>query len=169
LRPSRSRAFAWIAAVVLATGLLRADDRAVVAPWTGLGRNAWASFTGFNAAFPLSALAGSFLIIRTGLDTGVHNFFARNTFMEGYSRPAVHVGSYLPAVLGAGLLVSGLAGRDSKLATAGSAAMQAAVLGLCTTVGREFRRRYDGGAEKPSGVSTSVMPGRFALTICFEP
>jgi hypothetical protein len=134
-KPKRRVAtFALIVVLCLSAVPLPAADTGIIAPWTGLGKNAVAAFSGSNAVFHLSALAGSFLIIQTGLDTRVHNFFARGTFMDRYSHPAVSVGSYLPAVLGAGLLASGWIGGGSRLATAGSAVMQAALLALCTTV-----------------------------------
>jgi membrane-associated phospholipid phosphatase len=90
-------------------------------------------FSGSRALFPLSAVAGTFLIIKSGLDTQVHNFFARNTFFESYSHQAIGFGAIVPVLLGGGLLGSGLAGGSSRLASAGSAVLQASLLAVCTS------------------------------------
>jgi len=127
------------AASIVILGLLSAvpsaaAEKKIIAPWTGLGKNFLLSYSGSNALLHLSGIAGTFLIVRTGLDTDVHNFFARNRFMEGYSRPAVAAGTYFPALLGAGLFASGLAGGVPRLATAGSAVLQAAGLSAAAMV-----------------------------------
>jgi hypothetical protein len=270
----RFAAFALIPAIFFSAVPLSAADQRVIAPWTGLGKNALSAYTGSNAIFHLSALAGTFLIVQTGLDTQVHNFFARNRFMDSTSHPAVSVGAYFPAILGAGVLASGLVGGGSRLATAGSAVLQASLLSagamltlkaltgrpgpdpvvyednsasrvwrfgflrggvfhgwpsghmmtnvaaitslmafykdktllnvagsvsigylflsvlshgrsamhwfsdavagtlmgvaIGTTVGREFRRRFDHEAETTSSLAARVIPGRFAITICLD-
>ncbi len=131
----RSSAGAWIAALGLLTAApLASAEKKIIAPWTGLGRNFVLSYSGSNSFLHLSGIAGTFLIVQTGLDTGVHNFFARNQFMEGYSRPAVAAGTYFPALLGVGLFASGLVGGGPRLATAGSAVLQAAGLSAAAMV-----------------------------------
>lgn len=65
------------------------DKHPSLAPWSGLGQNALAVFSGSNALLHLSALGGTVLIIGSGLDTQVHNFFVRNTFFENPSHLAV--------------------------------------------------------------------------------
>jgi len=104
-----------------------------LAPWSGLGRNAVAIFSGSNALLHLSALGGTFLIIETGLDTQVHNFFVRHTFFENASHPAVSLGSIFPVLLGGGFLASGLIGGSSQLGSAGGAVLQASLLALSYT------------------------------------
>ncbi len=113
---------------------LDSQSRAV-APWTGLDRNALAIFAESNAILHLSAVAGTVLIVESGLDTQVHNFFARNPFFDKFSRPGVSFGSNLPIYLGAGLLGSGLIGGSSRLVSAGGAVLQASLLALCYTTG----------------------------------
>lgn len=111
-----------------------AADSRFLSPFTDIGRNALAIYTGPNAYFHLSALAGSFLIIKAGWDTGVHNYFVRNPFMDSISRPAVTVGNILPVALGGSLYAAGLIAGHSELAAAGSAVLQSALLAFCTTV-----------------------------------
>jgi len=108
-----------------------ADQHVAVSPWTGLGRNALANFSFPKALFHLSAVAGTLLIIESGLDTRVHNFFARNTFFDKSSHPGVSQGAVFPAVLGCGVLFSGLIGRSSQLISAGSSVLQASLLAVC--------------------------------------
>jgi hypothetical protein len=119
---------ALAAALWLSVLPVSAAEKDIIAPWAGLGRNAAAAYSGSNAVLHLTALAATFLIVQAGWDTDVHNVFARHTFMEGYSRPAVVVGAYFPAALGAGLFAAGLVGGGSRLATAGSAVLQASLL-----------------------------------------
>lgn len=102
-----------------------------IAPWTGLGRNVPHIFSGSNALLHLSAVAGTFLIIETGLDTRVHNFFARNTFFDEYSHPGVRWGAIFPVLLSGGLWGSGLIGGSSRLGSAGGAVLQASLLAVC--------------------------------------
>jgi len=115
-------------------GAETADERHfLVLPWTGLPGNALAMFSGSKVIFPLSAVAGTLLIVESGLDRQVHNFFVRNTFFENFSHTAVHWGTLFPVILGGGLFGSGLVGGSSQLASAGGAVLQASLLALCTT------------------------------------
>lgn len=116
------------------TGADPADGRhSTILPWTGLPGNALAMFSGSKAILHLSAVAGTLLIIESGLDRQVHNFFVRNTFFENYSHYAVRWGSLFPVILGGSLFGSGLIGGSSQLASAGGAVLQASLLALCTT------------------------------------
>ena len=63
----------------------------------------------------------------------MHNYFVRNTWFEKYSQTAVHLGSRLPALLGAGLLGWGLVSKSSRTIAAGSAVTQAFLLAVATT------------------------------------
>lgn len=109
------------------------DKHPSLAPWSGLGQNALAVFSGSNALLHLSALGGTVLIIGSGLDTQVHNFFVRNTFFENPSHLAVSLGSPFPALLGGGFLASGLIGGSSRLTSAGGAILQASLLAFSYT------------------------------------
>jgi len=134
-RPRRAIPSAAAALVlVLATGPLSAAENEILWPFSNLGKNTLAAFSGSNALVHLSAAAGTFLIVKTGLDTKVHNLFARDRTLDRYSHPAVALGSYFPAILGGGLFASGLVGGGSKLASAGSAVLQASLLAIGTTV-----------------------------------
>lgn len=117
-----------------ATGADPADGQhSTVLPWTGLPGNALAMFSGSKVILPLSAVAGTLLIVESGLDTHIHNFFVRNTFFENSSHWAVHWGTLFPVILGGGLFGSGLIGGSSQLAAAGGAVLQSSLLALCTT------------------------------------
>jgi hypothetical protein len=105
----------------------------IIPLWEGWGSNALAAFSGSKAWFHLSAVAGTVLIIETGLDTQVHNFFARHTFFQSFSHFGVRQGAVFPPVLGGVLLVSGLVADSSRLASAGGAVLQASLLGVCTS------------------------------------
>jgi len=116
------------------TGEETADGHhSIVLPWTGLPGNALAMFSGSKIFLPLSAVAGTLLIVESGLDRQVHNFFVRNTFFGSSSQWAVHWGTLFPVILGGGLFGSGLIGGSSQLASAGGAVLQASLLALCTT------------------------------------
>lgn len=112
-------------------GTIDSQCHPTLLPWTGLGGNALGMFSGSNAILHLSAVAGTFLIIKSGLDTQVHNDFARNTFVGKYSSPGVVFGALVPVLLGGGLLGSGLTGGSSQLVSAGSAVLQASLLAVC--------------------------------------
>ena len=104
-----------------------------ITPFTDLFRNAAAVFSGNNAWMHLSAVTGTFLIIQSGLDYRVHNFFVRNTGFEKYSQTGVHIGSKLPALLSVGLLGWGLISPSSRTIAAGSAVLQSFLLATATT------------------------------------
>jgi hypothetical protein len=104
-----------------------------VAPWTGLGTNALKMFSGSRAVLHLSAVLATILIVETGLDTQVHNFFVRNPALDEFSRPGVSIGEFFPVYLGAGLLGAGLVSSSSQIVSAGSAVLQASLLALCYT------------------------------------
>jgi membrane-associated phospholipid phosphatase len=104
-----------------------------ITPFTDLFRNAGAVYSGANAWFHIGAAAGTLLIIQSGLDSKVHNYFVRNTGFEKYSQTAVHLGSRLPALLSAGLLGWGLVSKSSRTIAAGSAVTQAFLLAVATT------------------------------------
>lgn len=104
-----------------------------VAPWTGLGSNALRMFGGSKAILHLTAVAATVLIVETGLDTQVHNFFVRNPAIDRLSRPGVGIGSDFPIYLGVGLLGTGLIGSSSRIVSAGGAVLQASLLALCYT------------------------------------
>ncbi len=111
----------------------QANDSHPLAPWTGLGRNAAHAFSGSNALLHISAVAGTFLVVESGLDTRVHNLFVRNTFFDKASHFGVREGAIFPVVLGGSLLGSGLIGGSSRLASAGSAVLEASLLAICTS------------------------------------
>jgi membrane-associated phospholipid phosphatase len=104
-----------------------------IAPWTGLGTNALGMFAGSRALLHLSAVAGTVLIVLTGLDTQAHDFFVRNTFWDRFASPSVGIGTNFPIYLGAGVLGAGLIGGSSRLVSAGGAVLQASLLALCYT------------------------------------
>jgi hypothetical protein len=106
------------------------DSRTVLSPWTGLGANALGMFSGSKALLHLSALAGTFLIVQSGLDKSVHNYFAQHSSIGRICWPGVVMGSMFPVILGGGLLVPGLAGWSLELASAGSAVLQASLLAI---------------------------------------
>jgi len=116
-----------------APGESAGNEHRASAPWASLDRNVLAIFSGPNTILHLSAVAGTVLIVASGLDTQVHNFFVRNTFFEKYSHFGVSQGSTFPVLLGGGLLASGLVGGSSRLVSAGGAVLQASLLALCTT------------------------------------
>lgn len=132
LRPDPAAAFSGMS-TARAGATVAGGSPATVPPWAGFGSNAIGMFTGSNAIIQLSAVAGTFLIIESGLDTHVHNYFARNTSVEKYTHSGVAVGSLLPLALGGGLLGGGLIGWSSELASAGSAVLQASVLAVAYT------------------------------------
>jgi membrane-associated phospholipid phosphatase len=99
-------------------------------PWTDLGPNALAMFSGSKAILHLSAVAGTFLIVQSGLDKSVHNYFAGHSSIGRISWPGVVMGSLFPVILGGGLYLSGRSGNSSELASAGSAVMQASLLAV---------------------------------------
>jgi hypothetical protein len=113
-----------------AAATIHDESRAKILPWTGLGSNALRMFSGSSAILHLSAAAGTFLIVQSGSDKNVHNYFARHTSIGDLSWPGVVLGSVFPVVLGGSLLGRGLTGGSSELASAGSAVLQASLLAV---------------------------------------
>ncbi len=114
-----------------AGGAAAEKSRPPLLPWTGLGSNALGMFSGSNALLHLSAIAGTFLIVQSELDTSVHNDFARHESIGNLSWPGVGLGGMFPAILGGSLLGWGLTGgSSSELASAGSAVLQSALLAV---------------------------------------
>ena len=126
-QPALSRMFQTV------SGPPEGDAPRTITPFTDLFRNAAAVFSGNNAWMHLSAVAGTFLIIQSGLDYRVHNFFVRNTGFEKYSQTGVQIGSKLPALLSASLLGWGLISSSSRTIAAGSAVLQSFLLAGATT------------------------------------
>lgn len=103
---------AILLAAVIFSAMARADepqkqdgdeekDRPVhISPFSEIGTNALAVFSGSNGLIHLAAVGGTFVIVQSGLDTGVHNFFARNTFFDRLSRFGVSGGVIVPVALG---------------------------------------------------------------------
>ena len=104
-----------------------------ISPFSEIGTNALAIFSGSNGLIHLSAIGGTFLIVESGLDTGVHNFFVRNTFFDHLSGFGVSSGFFMPVALGGGLFCSGFLGKSSGLLAAGSAVLQSSLFALCYT------------------------------------
>jgi membrane-associated phospholipid phosphatase len=108
-----------------------ADESGIaLLPWTGLGPNALAMFSGSKAILHLSAVAGTLLIVQSGLDKNVHNYFARRPSFGTISWPGVVTGSIFPVILGGGLYLSGRSGNSRELTSAGSAVLQASLLAV---------------------------------------
>lgn len=104
----------------------RADE--VVHPWQGLNRGFSASFTTPYLVFPVLAVASTPPLVFT-LDEPVQRYFQRdNPLGDTFAQTTLVAGAFVPIVLPAGLYLGGLAARDSELATAGAAALQAAAV-----------------------------------------
>ena len=99
-------------------------------PWSGLGSNALGMFSGSRAILDLSAVAATLIIVGSGWDKDVHNYFARRPSIGNSFRPGVELGAIFPVVLGAGLFGSGLGSGSYRLASAGSAVLQASLLAV---------------------------------------
>lgn len=102
-------------------------------PWSGLGSNALGIFSGSKAILGLSAAAATLIIVESGLDKDVHNYFARRPSIGNSLRSGVEVGAIFPVILGVGLFGSGFAGGSSQLASAGSAVLQASLFAITTS------------------------------------
>lgn len=99
-------------------------------PFSGLPGNLRTIFSGPRLYWQLSAFAASGVIIGTGFDRTVHNYFVNQRTLDSISTPGVYSGYFLPAGLGAALWGSGLLGRSNDLCAAGSAVLQATILAV---------------------------------------
>jgi membrane-associated phospholipid phosphatase len=100
-----------------------------VNPFTNILENTALSFTGKNSFFHLAGLASTYVIINSGIDYKIHNYFFEHNFeYNSFATPAVYIGYLAPVIIGGGLFGYGKIKNDSKIVAAGSAALQAALI-----------------------------------------
>jgi hypothetical protein len=100
-------------------------------PFTNIGNNTVASFTGYNLLFHAGGIAATYGIIKSDLDYNLHNYFYKNeSKYNAYSVPAVYIGYFSPLLLGGGMYITGLASDNTKTAAAGCAVLQASLLAI---------------------------------------
>lgn len=123
-------------------------------PTDRLGCNLVDAATGENLVFYGAAVLSTMELSASGADHEARVFVERNLGARGFSDFTVALGYYgLPAI-GALVYASGLVARDTKLAGAGAAALQAMTITFATTVllkgltGRPFPN-HGGDPESP--------------------
>lgn len=105
-----------------------------ITPFTDIGHNALGSVSGYNFLYQAGSIGASAIIIKSGLDYKVHNYFSENkSNYNSSSIPAVYIGYTVPAGLGGFLYFSGLYNNNPKSAAAGCAVLQASLLAWAET------------------------------------
>ncbi len=98
-------------------------------PFSKLGNNTAASFWGYNSLFHIGGIAATYLIVESGIDKNVHNYFSQNRdIFNASSLPAVYIGYTAPVLLGASLYGFGWYKNNPKAAAAGCAVLQATLI-----------------------------------------
>jgi membrane-associated phospholipid phosphatase len=98
--------------------------------FTGLWRNTWHSFAGWDLALHTAGIASTYLIMESDLDYYVHSLFHDNSQLEPGFWPMALIGGIGPVVLPASVWVSGKFKNSSELKTAGWALAQSGMLSL---------------------------------------
>jgi hypothetical protein len=128
-------------------------------PFSNIGSNSLKSITGNNLFFHGAGILSTYILINSGIDYRVHNFFAGNG-CNSFFDPAVGAGYIMPAVLGGGLYFYGNFKNDEKIKTAGSAVIQAALISLAfSTVLKAFTGRPgpDPGTYNDNGDASEIF------------
>jgi len=128
-------------------------------PFSNIGSNSLKSITGNNLFFHGAGILSTYLLINSGIDYKVHNFFASNGYSSIFD-PAVGAGYIIPAALGGGLYFYGNFKNEEKLKAAGSAVIQAALISLTfSTVLKTFtgRPNPDPGIYNDNGESSEIF------------
>lgn len=117
---------AALIALVSAASPARAER--VVHPWELLGDGIVGSYAWPSTLWHVSAVAVTPPIVFT-LDSPVQREFQKpNDFRQSFAEAMLVGGSFTPVLIPLGLYLGGLAGDASEIATAGSAALQAAAV-----------------------------------------
>ncbi|MDD5065545.1 MAG: phosphatase PAP2 family protein [bacterium] len=99
-------------------------------PFTDIGRNAAAGFTGWNILLHTGAVLSTVILVETDTDYKVHAYFNRTRDSHALADPAAYIGYLTPLVLGSSIYLYGNIGDHSKEIAAGSAMLQASLVGL---------------------------------------
>ncbi len=99
-------------------------------PLSGLGRNLASSFTGWNLALHASGIGATPLMVQSGMDTDLHNFFARHQGFEPYSAPGVYGGYIAPVLLASSFYGVGILGKSQREMDTANALVQATLLAV---------------------------------------
>ncbi len=130
----------------------REDAPGITTLFSDILRNTGESFWGYNLLFHAGGVASTYLIIESGADYRVHNYFARNKkTYNAASLPAVYIGYIAPLALGGTIYSIGLFGDDQKSLEAGSAVLQAGLITLCYT---SILKAFTGRPNPDPGVYT---------------
>ena len=97
-------------------------------------QNTGASFWGWNALFHIGAIGSTILLVKTGADDKVQNFFkTENPFGQTFGDVGLAVGFFIWPMAGLGIYLTGYAKDDEELIGAGVASVQALGITLLVT------------------------------------
>jgi membrane-associated phospholipid phosphatase len=99
-------------------------------PFTGIGKNIGAGFTGNNLLLHSIGILSTFIIVQSDIDYKVHAFFNKHTEAGSLASPAARMGMIVPVVLGSGLYLTANLFNQGKEIAAGSAILQASLVSL---------------------------------------
>jgi membrane-associated phospholipid phosphatase len=116
-------------------------------PFSDIGENSLKSFSGTNLIFHGTGIASTYILINSGLDYKIHNYFVQNGYSPFFD-PAVGIGYLMPVVLGGGLYLYGELDNKSKETAAGSAVVQA---GLISVAYSTLLKAFTGRSNPHSG------------------
>jgi hypothetical protein len=138
---------------------LKEKEKYSVNPFTDIGKNSLECFTDKNYLYHISGILGTGLIISTGVDKEVHNYFVRNNGIDKYTIPGVYGGYVMPVALCGGLLAYGYLENSSREKSAASAAIQACLISLIYSSTLKF---FTGRPNpEPVEYTDNNSPGKF--------
>lgn len=97
-------------------------------PFSRLGTSLARSFWGANLALHVGGMGATPLLIETGVDTKVHNFWVEHKGFSPYTVPGVVGGYFIPLVLGTSLAGYALFADSPRTTLAANAVLQSLLL-----------------------------------------
>jgi membrane-associated phospholipid phosphatase len=92
------------------------------------GNNILDSFEGKNIYFHLGGIASTYILVNSGADYYVENFFNAHEEYGTYARPVVYTGMFLPFIVGGGLFAYAKSGKNNEALGASFAVLQASLI-----------------------------------------
>jgi hypothetical protein len=102
-------------------------------PWEGVGEHTLAAFIGWNALYQVGGVGATVLMVNTGIDREVHQFFAEHTGVGCVGLPGMFLGYAAPVAAVGGFYLASVFDGSSVTAGAGAAVLQAVTLNLAYT------------------------------------
>jgi len=99
-------------------------------PFTGISNNISDSFKGRNLVLHSAGILSTYAIANSGIDYEVYKYFSKKDDKTSIFAKTPRVGFYMPMLVGGGLYAYGNIADSKRETAAGSAVLQASLLGL---------------------------------------